>query len=95
MTFKCKTIKTNFHMHTTFADGKNTVEEMILAAIDNGGEAVGFSEHGYTPIDHSWCMMPEATDRYIENVNLYKEKYPLIKDSAIISVSPFTVFPPL
>ena len=75
MTFKCKTVKTNFHMHTTFADGKNTVEEMILAAIDNGGEAVGFSEHGYTPIDHSWCMMPEVTDRYIENVNLYKEKY--------------------
>lgn len=75
MTLKCKTVKTNFHMHTTFADGKNTAEEMILAAIEGGGEAVGFSEHGYTPIDHSWCMLPTATEDYIKEINLLKEKY--------------------
>lgn len=37
----------------------------------------------------------KRTDAYGVGFNLYKEKYPLIKDSAIISVSPFTVFPPL
>jgi len=75
MTFKCKTVKTNFHTHTTFADGKHTAEEMILSAIEMGGEAIGFSEHGYTPIDHSWCMLPDATEAYISEINSLKEKY--------------------
>ena len=27
-------IRSNFHTHTTYCDGKNTAEEMVLAAID-------------------------------------------------------------
>ena len=35
------------------------------------------------------------TDVYGVGFNLFKEKYPFVKDSAIIKLSPFTVFPPL
>ncbi len=40
-------IKSNLHTHTSFADGKNTAEEVVLQAIENGMEVVGFSEHSY------------------------------------------------
>lgn len=93
MSFKCKTVKTNFHMHTTFADGKNNAEEMILAAIENGGEAVGFSEHGYTPIDHSWCMMPDTTEEYVKEIRSLIPKYAdKIKVYCGIEADYYTVF---
>ena len=38
-------IKANYHTHTTFSDGANTPEEMVLAAIDAGMIALGFSDH--------------------------------------------------
>ena len=38
-------IKTSFHTHTTFCDGKNTPEEMVVAAIEKGFVALGFSTH--------------------------------------------------
>lgn len=75
MSFKCGTVKTNFHTHTTFADGKHSAREMILSAIEMGGEAIGFSEHGYTPMDHSWCMMPSTTEEYIKEIRALIPEY--------------------
>lgn len=63
----------NFHTHTTFCDGKNTPEEIILYAIDNGFDAIGFSGHGYTPFDFTYCM--KDTEGYVANVTMLKEKY--------------------
>ena len=64
---------TNFHTHTTFCDGKNTVEEIILYAIERGFDSIGFSGHGYTPFDTRYCM--KDTEAYILAVNQLKEKY--------------------
>lgn len=63
----------NFHTHSTFCDGKNTPEEVILYAIENGFDSIGFSGHGYTPYDLRYCM--KDTDGYINEVNKLKEKY--------------------
>ncbi len=49
----------NFHQHTTFSDGKNTPEEVLQSALARGMEAIGFSDHSYTSIDESYCMMPQ------------------------------------
>ena len=38
-------MKANYHTHTTFCDGKNTPEEMVLAAIGKGFDELGFSSH--------------------------------------------------
>lgn len=63
---------TNYHTHSTFCDGKNTPREMVLAAIDKGFDALGFSGHGFTKSDSSFCM--RETDRYIETIrNLQNE----------------------
>ena len=64
---------TNFHTHTTFCDGKSSPEEIVLAAIEKGFSAIGFSGHGYTPFDTSYCM--NDTAGYSREVKRLKEKY--------------------
>jgi len=39
--------KQNLHIHTTYADGKDTPEQMILTAIERDFDSIGFSEHSY------------------------------------------------
>ena len=65
----------NFHTHTTYCDGKNTTEEMILAAINQGFTALGFSGHSHTSIDPSYCMTTDETRRYIDELKALREKY--------------------
>ena len=64
---------TNYHNHSTFCDGKNTPEEVILSAIEKGFDAIGFSGHGPTPFDQRYCMKdPPAFRKAIWEL---KEKY--------------------
>ena len=64
---------TNYHTHTTFSDGKNTLEEVVLSAIEKGLSAIGFSDHGNTPYDLQYCM--RDTWGYIAEINALKVKY--------------------
>jgi histidinol-phosphatase (PHP family) len=63
----------NFHTHTTFCDGKNTPEEIVLAAIEKGFSAIGFSGHGYTEFDLRYCM--KDTAGYVREIRRLQEKY--------------------
>ena len=49
-------IKCNLHTHTQFCDGKDSMEDMVLAAIDKGFETLGFSPHSYTPFCLDYCV---------------------------------------
>ena len=64
---------TNLHTHTTFSDGKNTPEEIIVYALAQGFESIGFSDHGYTPYDLRYCMQDEKG--YVQEIQRLKEKY--------------------
>ena len=68
-----KNILSNLHTHSTFCDGNNTPEEIVLSAIDKGFSSIGFSGHGYTPYDLRYCM--KNTDGYIAEIRRLKEKY--------------------
>ena len=63
----------NYHTHTTFCDGKNTPEEIVLYAIEKGIGSLGFSGHGNTPFDQRYCM--KDTVGYIKEISRLKEKY--------------------
>ena len=63
----------NYHTHTTFCDGKNTPEEIVLACIERGFCAIGFSGHGYTPYDLHCCL--RDTEGYIAEITRLKKKY--------------------
>ena len=63
----------NYHTHTNFCDGKDTPESVVLQAIADGLDGVGFSAHAYTPYDLSYCM--RDLEGYIAEINRLKEKY--------------------
>lgn len=69
------TQKFDLHMHTTYCDGNNSAEEMVLAALDMGFETIGFSGHSYTWFDESYCMSLDGTRDYIAEIRALGEKY--------------------
>ncbi len=69
-------IKSNFHTHTTYCDGKDTPREMIEAAIALGLEAIGFSGHSYLPDEKSpYYMTPDKYENYKREILALKEEY--------------------
>ncbi|MGI5058325.1 histidinol-phosphatase [Treponema pectinovorum] len=68
-------IKTNFHTHSTFCDGKNTLEENVLSAIDKGIKILGFSSHSTWPVWIECNMKLEDFESYCQNINFLKSKY--------------------
>lgn len=65
----------NLHTHSTFSDGKNSIEEMVKAALDRGFCTVGLSDHSYTACDESYCMMPAQIPAYLAEIQRVREKY--------------------
>ncbi len=63
------------HTHTSYCDGHNTAEEMILAAIANGMKTIGISTHGPLPFNVKYAIDYDKIDSYINEVNLLKDKY--------------------
>jgi histidinol-phosphatase (PHP family) len=63
----------NYHTHSTFCDGKNTPEEIVIAAMEKNMSAIGFSGHGYTDYDLRYCM--QDTQGYVNEINRLKKKY--------------------
>lgn len=53
-------LKQNLHTHSKFCDGADEPEDIVIKAIAEGFDAIGFSSHSYTPFDESYCM----TDAY-------------------------------
>ncbi len=67
--------KANYHMHTTYCDGKNTVREMVEAAYAKGFTHIGFSGHSYTDFDTSYCMQRENISQYLQDIAQSKAEY--------------------
>ena len=71
-------MRQNLHTHSTFCDGKDTIEEMVNTAIEKKFDILGFSGHGHLGIDSSSM---QDTQGYIDEVLKMKQKY---KDSISI-----------
>ena len=68
--------KQNLHIHTTYVDGKDTPEEIVLEAVAKGFHSIGFSEHSYLPYSpNSSRFTAEQAERYKKEVNGLKHKY--------------------
>ena len=65
----------NFHTHSTFCDGKNSPEEMVLEAISQGCPFLGFTGHSNTPFDPGYCMDEIREKAYREEVLRLQEAY--------------------
>ena len=68
-------MKTNYHTHTVWCDGKNTPEEMIVSAIEKGFDVLGFSSHSTYPDDNA-CTVPAAKlPGYFAELRSLAERY--------------------
>ena len=65
----------NLHTHSTYCDGKNSPEEMILTAIEMGFGSLGFSGHSYMSFSDYAAMTPESEELYKQEILRLKEKY--------------------
>ncbi len=64
----------DYHIHSILSDGKNTYEEMALAAIDKGLDEIGFTDHlCLKPVD--WSMRQIDIPVMISQVLDVKEKF--------------------
>lgn len=68
-------ITQNLHMHSTWDDGKCSVEEMILASRAAGLTSVGLSVHCPMPFENSWECPLERLPEYIAEVRAMQKKY--------------------
>jgi histidinol-phosphatase (PHP family) len=69
-------ILSNFHTHTEYCDGLNTMREFADAALAAGFRSLGFSSHCYVPFEGLYHGMPEEDlPAYVEAVNGLKERY--------------------
>ena len=68
-------INSNYHTHSTFCDGCDTIESVVESAIKKGFKYLGFSSHSYIDGDDSWTLKKDQLGDYIKEVNIVKEKY--------------------
>lgn len=64
----------DYHMHSILSDGKNTYEEMAIAAIDKGLDEIGFTDHVcLKPVE--WAIRPIDLPVMIGQILEVKEKF--------------------
>ncbi len=68
-------MKSNFHTHSTFCDGKQSLEENAIEAIDKGFDTLGFSSHAELPFSDDWHIKVERFDEYKAEVERLQKKY--------------------
>lgn len=65
----------DFHVHTTFCDGKNTAEEVVLSAINQNITRLGLVAHTYTPYTSIAGPNSDNYKNYLSEIHRLKEKY--------------------
>ncbi len=64
-----------FHVHTTYSDGANTLEEVIRHCIKLGYEYVGISDHSQSAY-YAGGLKEEELKKQREEIEALREKYP-------------------
>ncbi len=64
----------DYHVHSTYCDGKSSLRENIDAAIKRGMDVIGLSGHSYIE-GAKYCMSLEGTNDYLNELSLLKSEY--------------------
>ena len=68
-------MKTNYHTHSTWCDGRDTPEDVVRAAVVKGFDAIGFSSHALLPDSDPWTLQPDTAAAYVADIRNVAEKY--------------------
>lgn len=66
---------TNYHNHSQYDDGKDTIENHVLGATEQGVKCLGFSGHCPVSFENNWCMKHEDLDAYFGDIEKAKTKF--------------------
>ncbi len=66
---------TDLHTHTSYCDGRDGAETMVLAAIERGVDRLGILTHSYVEFDKGYSISPDDEEKFIAEVNALKKKY--------------------
>lgn len=67
-------IKGIIHIHTTYSDGSNTIEEMVKYAIDKGFSYIGITDHSKSAY-YAGGLLEDDIKRQHEEIDRLNEKY--------------------
>lgn len=65
----------DFHVHTSFCDGKNSPEEVICSAIKLNMKKIGLVYHSYVPFDEEFCIKKGNEKAFSDEIDRMREKY--------------------
>ena len=68
-------MKTNYHTHTVFCDGKAEAVCFVEEAIRQNVSALGFSAHAPVNFPTSWTINPSRLDAYYSEIQRLKKEY--------------------
>ncbi|MCR5219065.1 histidinol-phosphatase [Treponema sp.] len=68
-------IYSNYHVHSDFCDGHNSLKEMAEAALKENIKSLGFSSHALQSFATEWHLKPERYDEYAEEIRKLKKEY--------------------
>jgi len=79
--FLSSALKSNFHTHSNWCDGRDTPEAMALAAIEKGFGVLGFSSHAMVPgHELDWTLSEKTLPEYAASIrSLAKSLAPKIR----------------
>ena len=63
------------HTHSIFCDGKDTLEEMVLSAIEKDFDSIGFSGHSFMDIYSDFSMGEEKAAAYKAEIARLQQVY--------------------
>ncbi len=67
-------ILADYHVHSTYCDGKSTLRENIESACSMGMDIIGFSGHSYVE-GAGYCMTRQGTKDYLSEATALKAEY--------------------
>lgn len=65
----------DFHVHTSYCDGKNTPEELVRAAIGLNMKKIGLVHHSYTAFDESYCIKKSGEEAFFNEIQRLRRIY--------------------
>lgn len=71
-------IKGILHVHSNYSDGVNSIEELVIAAIEKGFQYIGISDHSKSAF-YANGLKEKTIKKQHEEIEKLREKYPEIK----------------
>jgi len=81
-------MRLDYHVHTTFSDGRNDLQEYVHEAVKKKFDEIGFSDHIYLKKE-DWSMVPADLPKYVNKIaGVKKVSQILIKTGLEVEFAP-------